>query len=184
MSRRRSTPFAAHSDGGTIADSDEISTFDRMMAETSQRLVASGRGGLDDDRGRITIHAVTNGLIMECGSERRVYELAPGRRTRALHDVLQGVAGLIAAGIGGLEVRIDVRDTHGIDKPAQTRSARQWLSPEEVQEEFGLGLSFLEKMRTEGTGPEYSKPGARSVRYSRTAVEEWMLRNRIRTSGN
>lgn len=139
--------------------------------------------GSESKHSTIAIHPVANGLIVEADQERRVFELAPGRRTRALHDVLQGVATLLAGSVGGLEVRIEVRDPSGMDREVQTRAPRLWLAPDEVEEEYGLGLSFLEKMRQDGTGPEYCKPGQRSVRYNRAVIEEWLRRNTVRTTG-
>lgn len=48
------------------------------------------------------------------------------------------------------------------------------LNPKETAGRLGMAVQTLAAWRAKGFGPRYVKVGAR-VRYSRTAIEEWLL---------
>lgn len=52
----------------------------------------------------------------------------------------------------------------------------KWLTPSEVSEAIKIPEKTLAKWRSEGTGPEYTKPG-KHVRYSAAKVDAWMNAN-------
>lgn len=49
-----------------------------------------------------------------------------------------------------------------------------WLSPQAVSVEYGLGLDLLQNHRSAGTGAPYVKLGSRTVRYHRPAFTTWL----------
>ena len=54
-----------------------------------------------------------------------------------------------------------------------TALTRRLLTPREAAEFFGCSISFLAKARMRGDGPQYIRVG-RSIRYSETALLQWM----------
>lgn len=59
--------------------------------------------------------------------------------------------------------------------------ARRYLSPREVEEEYGISFKTLEKWRAEGRGPAYIKPSPRLVLYERARIETWLTSHRVLT---
>jgi excisionase family DNA binding protein len=53
------------------------------------------------------------------------------------------------------------------------RASRTWLSANQAAEYLGVSVSFLEKARARGTGPEFVKLGAR-VLYDVVDVDRWL----------
>ena len=49
-----------------------------------------------------------------------------------------------------------------------------WLSPQAVSAEYGLGLDLLQNHRSAGTGVPYVKAGSRVVRYHRPGFAAWL----------
>ncbi len=49
----------------------------------------------------------------------------------------------------------------------------EWLSPQDLFDEYGLKLNFQAKLRMKKNIP-YSKIGAKVVMYSRTKIEAWL----------
>jgi len=126
----------------------------------------------------ITIESVQNGVLLDAGGRRMVYELRPGRRTQAVHDLLAAVATELAAGI---EVRIEVLDPRGQDTPVTIRPQKRSLNAEDIEAEYGIPARTLEDWRASGKGPPYVKPGKRVI-YLREDFEDF-LRAHIVTSG-
>ena len=54
-----------------------------------------------------------------------------------------------------------------------TTVKKEWLSPEELETEFGIKRSTQNKMRMRRTIP-YSKIGAKVVRYNRERINQWL----------
>lgn len=52
--------------------------------------------------------------------------------------------------------------------------SKKYLSPREVEVEYGLAAKTLERWRAEGKGPRYCKLSARQIKYSRSAVENFL----------
>ncbi len=50
---------------------------------------------------------------------------------------------------------------------------KEWLSPEELEVEFGIKKSTQNKMRMHKKIP-YSKIGAKVVRYNRERINQWL----------
>ncbi len=127
----------------------------------------------------ITIEAVQNGVLLDAGGRRMVYELRPGQRTQAVHDLLAAVALELAAGI---EVRIEVQDPRGQDEPVTIRPQKRALTQDEVEAEYGIPPKTLEAWRLHGKGPAYSKPGKR-IFYLREDLEAFLRANMVVTTG-
>ena len=53
-----------------------------------------------------------------------------------------------------------------------TPTQKEWLTPLELQEEYGFSKSTQAKMRMKKTIP-FSKVG-NYIRYSRTAIDQWL----------
>lgn len=67
------------------------------------------------------------------------------------------------------------------DKPMMSQAnAKTRLTVEEAAEFIGVQRTFLDRRRTDGTGPRYLKLGSR-VFYSRADLEAW-LEAQMRTS--
>ncbi len=49
----------------------------------------------------------------------------------------------------------------------------EWLSPQDLFDEYGLKLNFQAKLRMRKEIP-YSKIGAKVVRYNRTKIDQWL----------
>ena len=50
---------------------------------------------------------------------------------------------------------------------------KEWLSPLELEEEFGIKVSTQNKMRMRKSIP-FSKINSKVIRYSRTKVNQWL----------
>lgn len=127
----------------------------------------------------ITIEPAVNGVVMAADGRRLVYELKPGRRAKAMHDLLKEVATSLA---GGLDVRIEVRDPDGAEVPVLQKPPKKFLTQSDVEAEYSISTKTLEDWRSNGKGPQYSKTGKR-VYYQREDVESFMRSNVIRTTG-
>lgn len=57
---------------------------------------------------------------------------------------------------------------------------RRYLSPKEVEEEFNIPTTTLEKWRYRKVGPPYRKLG-KLVRYHFSEVESWIDRHKVQT---
>ena len=57
------------------------------------------------------------------------------------------------------------------------------LNPKHAAKYLGISHRTLESMRLKGGGPVYMKVG-RLVRYSRTALDEWLLANARRSTSD
>lgn len=49
----------------------------------------------------------------------------------------------------------------------------EWLSPQDLFDEYGLKLNFQAKLRMNRKIP-YSKIGAKIVRYNRAKIDQWL----------
>lgn len=54
-----------------------------------------------------------------------------------------------------------------------TNVKKEWLSPDELEAEYGIKKSTQNKMRMRKTIP-YSKIGAKVVRYNRERINQWL----------
>jgi len=61
------------------------------------------------------------------------------------------------------------------------RTAREALSPGEVEKAFGLNRDLLAHWRCKGKGPRFIKAGRRKVLYLRRDLEEWLRSNAVET---
>lgn len=129
----------------------------------------------------ITIHPVSNGIIVEAGRERLVFELGPGRKASALRDVLQAVHRQLAPAVGTLELTLEVSSPSG-DDAAAGGVQPVMLSVDETVKLYGLSQRTLEKLRAEGRGPAYHEMGKR-ILYRRTDLDTWMNQHRVATEG-
>lgn len=57
---------------------------------------------------------------------------------------------------------------------------KRYLSPEDVSNEYPFSIKTLEKHRSLGTAPAYSKCG-RKIVYARADVDAWIDRNKVVT---
>lgn len=58
-----------------------------------------------------------------------------------------------------------------------------WLTEKQVASMLSLSVSSLQKMRSRGDGPKFSKKG-RAVRYNRDDVREWMEIDRVTSTAD
>ncbi len=58
---------------------------------------------------------------------------------------------------------------------------KEWLTPEELQEEYGISIHAQNRMRIERRIP-YSKIG-KFVRYKRSEIEKWLEDHKIEMVG-
>ena len=58
-----------------------------------------------------------------------------------------------------------------------TTIQKEWLTPKELEYEYGFSVSRQAKLRMEGKIP-YSKIG-KYIRYSRTAINQWLEDARV-----
>jgi len=58
---------------------------------------------------------------------------------------------------------------------------KEWLTPEELQEEYGISIHAQNRMRMERRIP-YSKIG-KFVRYKRSEIEKWLEDHKIEMVG-
>jgi excisionase family DNA binding protein len=63
---------------------------------------------------------------------------------------------------------------HFQDGETMTEQARQWLSPEDLAAELDVPLRTVYVWNHSRTGPAVTKVG-KHVRYSRKAVDEWLV---------
>jgi hypothetical protein len=134
---------------------------------------------MPDPAPRIVIESVQNGVLMDTDGRRRVYELYPGCRTRAVHDLLVELATVLGE---GLDVRIDVTDRTGDDVPVVAAPLKRSLTQEDVAAEYGIPAKTLEDWRAAGKGPRYSKPGKR-IYYLREDIETFLRESAVVTTG-
>jgi len=57
---------------------------------------------------------------------------------------------------------------------ADTGTLRGLLTTEQAADYLGVSTRKLEKLRSEGGGPKYSKLGYRTIRYRPAALEAWI----------
>lgn len=131
----------------------------------------------------ITIHPVENGLILEAGQKRRVFEVGPGRRAEAVRDLLRAVQTALSDHpcIGVVEARIEVRDGQ-TDQVATTAMLDDMLDTDDAARRLGVSKRTMETMRAKGTGPAYHEIGG-SIRYLLGDVEAWRRLHRVTTQG-
>jgi len=58
---------------------------------------------------------------------------------------------------------------------------KEWLTPEELQEEYGISIHAQNRMRMERRIP-YSKVG-KFIRYKRSEIEKWLEDHKIEMVG-
>jgi|GEM_PF-2456756 len=131
----------------------------------------------------IIIHPVENGLILEAGRQRRVFEVGPGRRAEAVRDVLRAVQAALSDHpcIGLVEARIEVRDGQ-TNQVSTTETLADMLDTDAVARRLGVSKRTLEGMRAKGTGPAFHEFGG-SIRYLLGDVEAWRREHRVTTHG-
>jgi predicted DNA-binding transcriptional regulator AlpA len=82
------------------------------------------------------------------------------------------------------EVQDLIRTT--VEQAVAARAAlpapKRLMTVEQVEEEYGLNKKNLERWRSAGEGPPYSKIGKR-VFYQRAELEKFVEENRILTTG-
>jgi predicted DNA-binding transcriptional regulator AlpA len=61
------------------------------------------------------------------------------------------------------------------------KEQKRWLSPEELESEFGISMSTQAKMRMSGKIP-FSKIGG-FVRYDRRKIDKWFEKHEISDGG-
>lgn len=66
--------------------------------------------------------------------------------------------------------------------PTKPSSTDPWLSPREAAEYLGYSVSWLRKARAERNGPGFVKSPTGSIRYRRSALDNWMESNRRKSS--
>lgn len=132
----------------------------------------------------IIIHPVENGLILEAGRQRRVFEVGPGRRAEAVRDLLRAVQTALAAHpcIGVVEARIEVKDAH-THQVATTDMLDDMLDTGAAARRLGVSKRTMETMRAEGKGPAYHEVRG-SIRYLLGDVVEWRRLHRVTTQGD
>lgn len=132
----------------------------------------------------ITIHPVENGLILEAGQKRRVFEVGPGRRAEAVRDLLRAVQTALSDHpcIGVVEARIEVRDGQ-TDQVATTAMLDDMLDTDDAARRLGVSKRTMETMRAKGNGPAYHEIGG-SIRYLLGDVEAWRRLHRVTTQGD
>jgi predicted DNA-binding transcriptional regulator AlpA len=59
---------------------------------------------------------------------------------------------------------------------------KEWLTPEELEREYGISITAQNRMRMERRIP-YSKIG-KYVRYKRSDIEEWLETHKIEAKGS
>ena len=58
------------------------------------------------------------------------------------------------------------------------KAQNRWLSPEDLEREYGLKESTISKYRMRREIP-YSKIGAKIIRYDRKKIDEWLENNEM-----
>ena len=58
---------------------------------------------------------------------------------------------------------------------------KRWLSPSELEEEYGFSKSTQAKMRMKSSQSNipFSKIGAKYIRYDRVKIDEWLTQHSI-----
>ena len=125
----------------------------------------------------IKIVQAGNGIILT-GSETKVFELSPGRKTVSVRKLLEAVASDVGQ---GCHVEVKVVDPAGESAPDRSVSAPEWLSPKMVTELYGIPEKTLQDWRCKSKGPSYSKPTGGYVLYSRKALDRWYRDHEVQT---
>ena len=73
--------------------------------------------------------------------------------------------------VEAVENRLYVKKTMA---PNMTEYPKKYLMPKEAAHYMGELVRTLERWRSSGYGPRYSKPG-RKILYSRAVIDEWLL---------
>lgn len=69
--------------------------------------------------------------------------------------------------------------------PAAHPPDREWFNTKQAAAYIGLQPNTLEVLRTKGDGPKYTKPSRNIVRYKRTDLDAYLVKNgRRNTSEN
>ncbi|WP_164561969.1 helix-turn-helix transcriptional regulator [Nitratidesulfovibrio vulgaris] len=131
----------------------------------------------------IVIHPVENGLILESGPQRRVFEVGPGRCASAVRDVLRAIQKQLSAlpGLGRIETRIEVRDLES-KEVASTPDDGALLDTDGVARRLNISTRTVESMRAKGVGPVYHEIGGLK-RYRVEDVDAWLALHRVSTHG-
>jgi len=82
-------------------------------------------------------------------------------------------------------VRSIMRDAPSILDAGGGRTAlkrRKFISPKEIEEEFGINRRLLQLWRQQGIGPSYTNFG-RKVFYDRAGFEKFVASGQIQTTG-
>ncbi len=77
-----------------------------------------------------------------------------------------------------LEIKSKINDIEG----ASTETNKKYLTPQEIEDEYGLKRSLQAKLRMDKEyGPPYIRPGGcRIVLYSREEFDEWLKKWRTK----
>jgi len=61
------------------------------------------------------------------------------------------------------------------------QSIKRWLSPDDLEEEYGFSKSTQSKMRMQNSNSTipFSKIGGKYIRYDRFAIDKWLEGHRI-----
>lgn len=128
---------------------------------------------------RIKIEQAANGVILSTPDEIKVFELGPGRRSKAVHDLLKEVALNVDA---DLDVDVRVQDPQGIEAEVFSRTPKRKLRETDVEKEYSVNVRTLQEWRRQGKGPAFEKPGG-SVFYDRQELDAFFKRHRVVTTG-
>lgn len=60
--------------------------------------------------------------------------------------------------------------------------AKRWLSPDDLEREYGFSKSAQSKMRMSSSGSTipFSKIGGKYIRYDRLAIDKWLESHQVR----
>lgn len=67
---------------------------------------------------------------------------------------------------------------------AESKEPGELLTRAQIEREFGLRTSYLEKLAHTGGGPCYLKLGRRIVRYRRSDLEQWLDAHKVRNTSD
>lgn len=64
---------------------------------------------------------------------------------------------------------------------SQSLELKRWLSPEELEQEYGFSKSTQAKMRMRTTGSSFpfSKIGGKYIRYDRKLIDKWLENHQV-----
>ena len=59
---------------------------------------------------------------------------------------------------------------------------KRWLSPDDLEEEYGFSKSTQSKMRMQSSSSTipFSKVGGKYIRYDRVAIDKWLEEHQVR----